>query len=142
MKRHHVGWVGRDIERMRRSFVKEGATVVTEPIADPLQRVVVQFLLEPAAGELWELVAPLPGADDSPLLARLSRGGGLDHVCWELDVADGTLDDVLATEVARGGRIVCEPVMATAFGRQIAFVYRRSGRLIELVEPRPPGAPL
>ena len=142
MKRHHIGWVGRDIERMRRAFVQEGATVVTDPIADPVQRVLVQFLQEPATGELWELVAPLPGAEESPLHARLARGGGLDHVCWELEAADGTLEDVLGGEVARGGRIVCEPVTAAAFGRRIAFVYRRSGRLIELVEARPPGAPL
>ena len=140
MKPHHIGWVGRDLERMQRSFSREGAQVVTEPIADPLQRVRVQFLREPGTGELWELVAPLQGAIDSPLLARLSRGGGFDHVCWELEAGDGTLEELLAREVSRGARVVCEPAMAVAFGRRIAFVYRRSGRIIEFVEQRPSGS--
>lgn len=142
MKQHHIGWVGRNLERMRQSFVREGAQVVTEPIADPLQRVRVQFVREPGTGELWELVAPLEGATDSPLLARLSRGGGFDHVCWELGADDGTLEDLLAREVAGGARIVCEPVIATAFERRIAFVFRRSGRIIEFVEQRSPGSRL
>lgn len=142
MKLHHIGWVGRDVERMCRAFVKEGAAIVTEPIPDPLQRVVVQFLREPATGELWELLTQLEGVADSPLVARITRGGGLDHVCLELEAADGTLDHVLAGEVARGGRTLCPPVMAAAFCRRIAFVYRRSGRVIEFVEARPPGAKL
>lgn len=142
MKRHHIGWVGRDLARMCRAFVKEGAEIATEPIPDPLQRVVVQLLREPETGELWELLAPLEGEIDSPLVARIARGGGLDHVCLELEAADGALDDVLAGEVARGGRILCPPVMAAAFCRRIAFVYRRSGRVVELIEARPPGAEL
>ena len=99
-------------------------------------------LREPATGDLWELIVQLEGAAGSPLVARLARGGGLDHVCLELEAADGSLDDVLAGEVARGGRVVCPPVTAAAFGRRIAFVYRRSGRVIEFVEARPPGARL
>ena len=142
MRQHHIGWVGHDLDRMRESFVREGAQVITEPIADPMQRVRVQFVREPHTGELWELIAPLDGASDSPLLGRLSRGGGFDHVCWELEEQDGTLEDRLEAELARGGRVVCEPVIASAFGRRIAFVYRRSGRIIEFVERRPPGAEL
>jgi hypothetical protein len=38
--------------------------------------------------------------------------------------------------------VVCEPVLAAAFGRRIAFVFRRSRRLIEYVEPRRPGQAL
>ena len=142
MKLHHLGWVGRDLARMRTAFERDGATIASPPIDDPIQRVTVQFLREPATGELWELVAPLAGADESPLASRLSRGGGFDHVCYELDAADGSLDDCVAREVARGARIICEPVHAAAFDRRIAFVFRRSQRLIEFVEPRRPGQPL
>jgi methylmalonyl-CoA/ethylmalonyl-CoA epimerase len=142
VKLHHFGWVGRDLARMRRSFEREGATVVSPPIDDPIQRVTVQFLREPATGELWELVVPLGEAADSPLTSRLARGGGFDHVCYELDEGDGTLEERLAAEVERGGQVVCAPVMATAFGRRIAFVFRRSQRLIEYVEPRRPGQEL
>jgi len=139
MKLHHLGWVGHDLARMRAAFERDGAEVVSLPIDDPIQRVTVQFLREPATGELWELVVPLGDVAGSPLAGRLGRGGGLDHVCYELDPADGTLEDVVAAEVARGARIVCEPVLATAFARRIAFVFRRSRRLVELVEPRRPG---
>jgi methylmalonyl-CoA/ethylmalonyl-CoA epimerase len=142
MKLHHLGWVGHDLARMRAAFERDGALVVSPPIDDPIQRVTVQFLREPATGELWELVAPLAGADDSPLASRLARGGGFDHVCYELDAVDGSLDDCLAREVARGARIVCEPVHATAFDRRIAFIFRRSQRLIEFVEARRPGQTL
>jgi hypothetical protein len=139
MKLHHLGWVGNDIARMRASFERDGAVVLSPPIDDPIQRVTVQFLREPASGEIWELVAPLGDPAASPLASRLGRGGGFDHVCYELDPADGSLDDIVAAEVARGARIVCEPVVAAAFDRRIAFVFRRSRRLIEFVEPRRPG---
>lgn len=139
MKLHHLGWVGNDLARMRTAFERDGAEVASPPIDDPIQRVTVQFLRQPATGELWELVVPLGEVADSPLAGRLARGGGLDHVCYELDAADGTLDDVVAAEVARGARVVCEPVIAAAFARRIAFVFRRSRRLIEFVEARQPG---
>lgn len=142
MRLHHIGWVGSDIARMRAAFERDGAEVVSPPIDDPIQRVTVQFLREPATGELWELVAPLGDAADSPLAGRLGRGGGLDHVCYELEAGDGSIEDAVAAEVARGARVVCEPVIAAAFARRIAFVFRRSRRLIEYVEPRRPGQAL
>lgn len=139
MRLHHLGWVGNDLARMRAAFERDGAELVSPPIDDPIQRVTVQFFRDPAATEIWELVAPLTDTADSPLASRLARGGGFDHVCYELDSTDGSLEDRLAAELERGGRVVCEPVMAVAFGRRIAFVFRRSQRLIELVEPRRPG---
>ncbi|HUJ58236.1 MAG TPA: VOC family protein [Kofleriaceae bacterium] len=142
MKLHHLGYVVRDLERARRGFERDGAIIASPPIDDPIQRVTVQFLREPQSGELWELVAPLGDIEGGPLASRLGRGGGLDHVCYELEAGDGTLEDRVAAEVARGARVVCEPVIAAAFGRRIAFVFRRSQRLIEFVEPRRPGQAL
>ena len=142
MKLHHLGWVGRDLARLRAAFERDGAEVISPPIDDPIQHVTVQFLREPSTGELWELIVPLAGAEDTPLASRLARGGGFDHVCYELDPGDGSLEDRLAAEVARGARIVCEPVHAVAFDRRIAFVFRRSQRLVEFVEPRRPGQAL
>ena len=130
--------VCQNLERALRAFERDGAVVVSPPIDDLIQRVTVQFLREPS-GELWELVAPLVDVAAGPLQSRLAHGGGLDHVCYELEADDGTLEETLAAEVARGARVVCEPVMAAAFTRRIAFVFRRSQRLVELVEPRRPG---
>lgn len=142
MRLHHLGYVGDKLALLQRRFTAEGGVALGPPVADPVQRVQVQFFREPGSGELWELVVPLTTAEDSPLRARLQRGGGLDHVCYELEAADPDMEGAVAAEVARGAVVVCAPVLAAAFARRVAFVYRRSGRLIELVEPRPAGAPL
>lgn len=149
MRLHHLGYVGKDLAAMARRFLAEGAEPVPcpggpggEPVEDPVQRVRVQFLRAPGTGEIWELVAPLGPPEDSPLAGRLGRGGGLDHVCYELEASDGGLEEALEGERARGGQIVCAPVLAAAFQRRIAFVFRRSGRLVELVEARPAGSAL
>jgi methylmalonyl-CoA/ethylmalonyl-CoA epimerase len=136
---HHLGWVVKDLERAQKQFARDGHVVITEPIGDPIQRVVVQFFRDVTGVFLWEIVAPLDTVDNSPLASRLRRGGGFDHVCYELEAADGALADVLAAESSRGGHIIVPPTDATAFGRQIAFVSRRSGQVVEFVETRRPG---
>jgi methylmalonyl-CoA/ethylmalonyl-CoA epimerase len=142
MKVHHLGYVGKALPPLLRRFLAEGAEVISGPIADPVQRVTVQFLRQATSGEVWELVVPLHSLEDSPIKGRIERGGGLDHVCYELEPPDGTLEEVLAREEAAGAHIVCPPVFAAAFARRIAFCFRRSGRLVEYVEVRPEGAGL
>ncbi len=141
MKLHHLGFAGKKLETMARRFALEGATPLTGAIDDPIQRVTVQFFAAPS-GEIWEIIAPLGAIELSPLASRLARGGGLDHVCYELSPEDPGIEECVEIERARGAQIVCAPVMAAAFSRRIAFVFRRSGRLVELVEPRPSGAVL
>jgi hypothetical protein len=137
MRIHHLGFVGSSLDRLRRRFLDEGAETLTPPIEDPLQRVVLQFVREPRSEELWELIVPAGPVEGSPLASRLSHGGGLDHVCYELG-AGQSLEEQLAIEERRGARVICPPVLAAAFNRRIAFVFRRSGRVIEFVEARPP----
>lgn len=140
MRLHHLGFVTRSLPQLERRLSAEGAEPTTGPIEDPVQRVVVQFFRQAGSGELWEGVAPLGGPEgeaDSPLRARLARGGGLDHVCYDLEENDGPLESVVEAERARGGQVVCPPVFAVAFQRRIAFVFRRSGRLVEFVEREP-----
>lgn len=124
---HHIGYVVPRIGPALNRFVDEGATVLVEPIDDPIQRVTVALLR--ADGDVpIELVAPTPGLD-SPVEARLRRGGGFDHLCYSVpDVAD-----CLAVESERGSLIVCEPVFAVAFTRTIGFVQRRSGMVVEYI---------
>lgn len=124
---HHVGFVVPRIGPALARWVDEGAEVLVEAIDDPIQRVTVAVVQ--ARGELpVELVAPTPGLE-SPVEARLRRGGGLDHFCY-------TVDDVtvaLEREVERGAMIVCPPVYAVAFRREIGFVQRRTGLVVEFV---------
>ena len=136
MRLHHIGYVGHDLAVLQRRFTAESLAVMTPAIADPIQRVVVQFFRDGGTGDVLEIVAPLNAVETSPLAGRIARGGGIDHACYELEAGDGTLEEVIAAERARGARVTCAPVMAAAFGRRIAFILRRSGRLIEYVEPR------
>lgn len=139
MRLHHLGWVVKDLARSELQFAREGAEAISPAIPDPTQRVVVQFLRDAESDVLWELIAPLGDVEGSPLKSRLARGGGLDHACYELEPADGTLEAVVAAEVVKGARVLCAPVHAVAFDRRIAFVWRPSGRVVEFVEPRRDG---
>ena len=139
MRLHHLGYVGRDLETLQRRFGKEASEMITGPIPDPIQRVVVQFYRDAVTGDVAEIIVPLETIETSPLAGRIARGGGLDHACYELEAGDGTLEEVLDAERARGARVTCPPVPSTAFARRIAFVLLRSGRLIEYVEARGPG---
>lgn len=138
MRLHHYGFVGRDLATLQRRFGKE-CEQITEAVADPVQRVVVQFYRDTATGDVWEIVAPLTTVEDSPLASRIARGGGLDHVCYELEGGDGSIEEAVASARAQGAQVTCPPVYAAAFERRVAFVLFRSGRLIEYVEPRPAG---
>lgn len=124
---HHIGYVVPRMSAAISRFVDEGATVVVEPVEDPIQRVTVALLTTDADVPI-ELVAPVPDLD-SPIAARLRRGGGFDHLCFSVsDVADA-----LAQETERGSLLVCEPVFAVAFTRTVAFVQRRSGMVVEYI---------
>ena len=123
----HLGYVVPDMARALRRFEAEGAVVVIPPTDDPIQRVSCCLLRCDGAVDV-ELIAPLvPG--DSPVEARLKRGGGLDHVCYLVD----DLAAELASERAAGSLVVCEPTYAVTFDRQIAFVQRRSGLVVEFM---------
>jgi catechol 2,3-dioxygenase-like lactoylglutathione lyase family enzyme len=124
---HHIGYVVPRMGAAISRFRDEGATVVVEPVEDPIQRVTVALLTTDADVPI-ELVAPVPDLD-SPITARLRRGGGFDHLCFSVsDVADA-----LAQETERGSLLVCEPVFAVAFTRTVAFVQRRSGMVVEYI---------
>ena len=124
---HHIGYVVRRIAPVLSRFVDEGATVLVEPIDDPIQRVTVALLLADGVAPI-ELVAPIPGTD-SPVTSRLRRGGGLDHLCYSVPDVGARLDH----EVEAGGLLVCEPVHAVAFNRTIGFVQRRTGLVVEFI---------
>jgi methylmalonyl-CoA/ethylmalonyl-CoA epimerase len=127
---HHIGYVVPRMGPALSRFVEEGATVLVEPIDDPIQRVNVA-LLSVDADVPVELVAPIPGVD-GPINARLQRGGGFDHLCFVVDDVAAALED----EVGRGSLVVCEPVFAVAFSRTIGFVQRRSGMVVEYISEK------
>ncbi len=103
-----------------------------EDILDPLQKVRVAFIRPSGRGQeavLFELVEPAGG--NSPVDGFLRRGGGLHHVCFEVEDIEAELDSVRM----RGGLMARSPMPAAAFsGRRIAWVYTRRRLLIEYLE--------
>jgi methylmalonyl-CoA/ethylmalonyl-CoA epimerase len=124
---HHVGYVVPRMAPALARWLDEGARLLVEPVDDPIQRVTVALLAVDAEVPV-ELVAPIDGSD-SPITARLRRGGGLDHFCFTVpDVGEQIESELLA-----GALLVCPPVHAVAFSRQIGFVQRRSGLVVEFI---------
>ena len=76
-----------------------------------------------------ELLAP--DSDDSPVASALKKGGGPNHLCFE--VAD--IDKALELARRQGCRIIREPVEATAIAnRKIAFIFTPDQQIVEFVE--------
>src|ERR1700756_4373886 len=82
---HHLGFVVRSISAMAEEFaVSVSASWDGEVMYDPIQAVRVAFFTPmDARNPVFELVEP---ADNkSPVSAFLNKGGGLYHVCYEID---------------------------------------------------------
>ena len=127
---HHVGYVVTTpletaLETWRRTLQ---ATSVSAIFDDPIQRVRVAFLHFPTGSQV-ELVEPA-GAD-SPVQAFAAKGGGLHHVCFEVDDLDQHMAQMRAQKVA----LVRRPHPAVAFGgRRIGWMMTPERLLIEYLE--------
>jgi len=128
---HHVGFVVADIaasvEGFARSLGAEWDGCIYE---DPHQRVKVTFLSTGRSDPRIELVEA--AGESSPVLRFLTeKGGGLHHVCYEVD----DLERGMAEMKARGAMIARRPKPAVAFqGRRIAWVLTAEKLLVELLE--------
>jgi methylmalonyl-CoA/ethylmalonyl-CoA epimerase len=128
---HHVGYVVPSIQGAAEGFVRSLALQWDGRIVhDPLQTVYVSFFEPCAAGNpVIELVEP--EGNGSAVHKFLQRGGGLHHLCYEVDSLERQL------EWTRTNRdlIVRQPQPAVAFdGRRIAWVYTRNKLLVEYLE--------
>ncbi|MEK7264533.1 MAG: VOC family protein [Pseudomonadota bacterium] len=123
----HIGFVVRDIERELTRWTSAGAVVFIDPELDPVQKVYCALVGFPSALP-FELVAP--SGEDSPVQARLKKGGGLDHVCFFVD----DIEAAFADYQARGGLPLVSPVYGVVFDRMIAFVQMRTGLVVELMK--------
>jgi len=128
---HHVGFVVASIENSVQGFLDPLQAEWDGTIFhDPNQAVRVTFLRSRhAANPVLELVEP--AGENSPVAPFLKRGGGLHHLCYEID----NLEDQLALSRAQGGLVVRPPLPAVAFaGRRIAWVYTKNKLLLEYLE--------
>jgi len=128
---HHLGCVVRSISIVADAFAASiSANWDGQIIHDPLQRVRVAFFKPvDTRNPVYELVEPA-GAD-SPVTNFLKRGGGLHHVCYEIDDLQAGLGDAKSS----GYVMVSPPKPAVAFGgRRIAWICSKNRLLVELLE--------
>ncbi len=128
---HHTGCVvpsiAAGLERWRAAL---GAIYVSEVFEDETQRARVVFLdFAPGGGTRLELVEPL--TSDSPVARFLEKGGGLHHLCFEVDDIEGQIRDWKAQKAM----LIRPPRPAVAFGgRRIAWVVTPDKLLLEYLE--------
>jgi methylmalonyl-CoA/ethylmalonyl-CoA epimerase len=128
---HHLGFVVRSISDVAEEFAASiSARWEGEITHDPIQRVRVAFFspVDPR-NPVFELVEP--ASETSPVSNFLKKGGGLHHVCYEIDNLESGL-----REARRAGLvIVATPAPAAAFGGcRIAWVCSKNRLLVELLE--------
>ncbi len=128
---HHIGFVVASIQESGQSFALGlGADWDGNIVLDPIQKVRVTFLQGRSGTDpLIELVEP---ADpNSPVTRFLERGGGLHHLCYEVNNLEGHLEFCKSV----GSTIIRPPVPAVAFGgRRIAWAVTRKKLLMEFLE--------
>ena len=127
---HHVGVVVESIERAASFWAAQLGVLPRSPVVhDPIQKVNVQFLA--AKGDRTSVELIEPAAPDSPVLNALRQGGGMNHICFEVE----NIEEHISAARNNGGIVVVPPVQATAFeNRRIAFVYYRGIGLVEFLQ--------
>jgi methylmalonyl-CoA/ethylmalonyl-CoA epimerase len=132
---HHVGIAVADVATATTLYIQRLGYIVASPIIhDPAQTAFVQFLKLPGEASFLELVAPDSYA--SKLSAVVSKGGGLNHLCYSTKDIEAAVEHLRST----GMVTICEPVEAVAFpGRKIAWMLGTDRVPVELVEAGEPG---
>jgi methylmalonyl-CoA/ethylmalonyl-CoA epimerase len=127
-KINHVAIVVSDIESGL-TFWRDALGLRLDHVEDvPSQKSAVAFL--PIGDSEVELVKPT--SDDSGVAKFLAdRGGGMHHLCFEVDDISGMLEQLKA----KGVRLINETPLELP-GRKMAFVHPKSagGVLVELYE--------
>jgi methylmalonyl-CoA/ethylmalonyl-CoA epimerase len=128
-KLNHVAIATPDIDKAIGIYRDMLGARVSAPVAQPAHGVTTVFVELP--GSKIELLAPL--GDNSPIANFLSRnpGGGVHHLCFEVDDIIAARDRLLA----QGARLAGAPEPKTgAHGKPVLFLHPKDfvGTLIEL----------
>tara|TARA_Y100000588_G_C14026476_1_gene826681 strand:- start:210 stop:632 length:423 start_codon:yes stop_codon:yes gene_type:complete len=134
----HIGFVVNNIEESIENFRDMFQfDNISDVFIDTLQKVKVVFL-ESENGVRIELIEPL--SDDSPVKNFLDKGGGLNHIAFQVDKIHESLEKINKNKKSR---LVCPPVPGAGHDNNlIAFIHINSdcprGHIIELVETKKP----
>jgi methylmalonyl-CoA/ethylmalonyl-CoA epimerase len=128
---HHVGYVvpsiADSIDRWQQAVLPVS---ISEAFDDAIQRARVIFLDLPPDGTVkLELVEPV--GPDSPVAGFDQKGGGLHHVCFEVDDIEQQIGKMKLLKAM----LIRHPQPAVAFrGRRIAWMRTRDKLLVEYLE--------
>ena len=127
---HHLGLAVRNLQQAIPLFGNLfGYELKSGPFDDPIQNVSVCFLSRGDGDPVMELVAPL--GPNSPIDRTLRKGGGVYHVCYQVQDIRGAI----AHLTGLGSFLLTGPVPAVAFGmREIAWLMTEADLLVELVQ--------
>lgn len=127
---HHVGYAVNSIAESLPGWQVTLCPIrVSGTFEDPAQGARVVFLEFAPGSTLLELVEPL-GAD-APLARFVHKGGGLHHLCFEVDDLDAQIKEMQAKKAF----LVRHPRPAVAFGgRRITWMVTREKLLVEFLE--------
>jgi methylmalonyl-CoA/ethylmalonyl-CoA epimerase len=128
---HHVGYVvtsiAESIDRWQHAVLPVS---ISEAFGDAIQRARVIFLgLPPDGAVKLELVEPL--GPDSRVASFDQKGGGLHHLCFEVDDIEQQIGKMKLLKAM----LIRRPQPAVAFGgRRIAWMRTRDKLLVEYLE--------
>jgi methylmalonyl-CoA/ethylmalonyl-CoA epimerase len=131
---HHLGYVVPSIrEGLARWSASLSAITVSASFDDEIQGARVAFLEFAGGGALLELLEPLTA--NSHLARFLHKGGGLHHVCFEVDDLEAHIHSMRTHQAM----LIRRPQPAVAFGgRRIAWMMTRERLLVEYLERQRP----
>jgi methylmalonyl-CoA/ethylmalonyl-CoA epimerase len=130
LRTHHIGVLVKDIASATDNYTAGlGYETRSKIFHDPVQTAFVRFLGLPGDSVSLELIAP--DGPDSRLAAALKKGGGINHICYEV----GNIEDAMRALRESKYLIIHGAVPAEAFnGRLITWLMNRDHLLVELVE--------
>lgn len=133
MKLHHIGKVVRDLKEAQKYYLDIfGLKPVDKPVIDPVQKVKVVKLSSGHGLEVTiELIQPIN--KDSPVYQFSQRGGGLHHLCFEVEDINKAVGELQAKGAIVLGKIV--PGRAHQ-NKSTVWLYTSSRELIELVSDK------
>lgn len=136
---NHIGIVVHDILEVAGLLRPLGLKQLTSPEPDPIQKVLACFLAtNEQRGIHIELIEPMD--DTSPIAKFLEKGGGLHHLCFEVD----DIEEMTSRLEEKGFEVVSPPVECVGYDRsfdlkgsqatRISFLLLPNRLLIELLQ--------
>jgi methylmalonyl-CoA/ethylmalonyl-CoA epimerase len=135
----HIGLVVKSLSESVELFHLLGFHEITQPEPDPIQKVSACFIkLRNGQGVYIELLEPTE--ESSPVTIFLKRGGGLHHLCFEVDDIEALSNALREKEFRIVSPLVDCVGYDRSFGRKcteasrIAFFLLPNKTLIELIQ--------